>query len=766
MIKYLLFDQRAISLIVSRSTLQSVEYNQGMRLVQHICGKGNSEILEDVYIEYNNNGVLFVGKRTDSDESQKGDKIFCVDLTTCNILSEESNPTNLLIVMQKVFRTALKIWNRQPFSSSERINQTKSIVFPFVMPDRRRIVIERSNNVDRLTKRNISFPLLAYKYSSEDPHGEEKVDTSILAKAGEAYVARRYQIQGLFPVTETYTNTDSTPALGQTVGGKLERKDNFAYWNYETQYKNLTESQKYIVDYDNLDRPLRIDGAAGTGKTLSLLMRAYRLLVSYKEKKQPYRIIFFSHSVSTCEQGKEIFSNYPLGTSFMDPSSEQTIRFTTLLEFCEKFSKIESTSVLDYDAGNAKSYQLQLIQQVLEEAKNNYTINTYLPLLSNNVQEVFSDLTEASIQSICSILQHEFSIQIKGRTDCTLESYIELPSIQNGLLCENKTDKEFIFRLFAEYQKILNTYNNFDVDDVILETLSRMNAPVWRRLRFEEGYDYIFVDEMHLFNINEQSVFHFLTKDYNKKDIPICFALDYCQAIGDRGNTTNDYIENAFGKIEKKKYHTVFRNSPQIANFCASIAASGVLMFQESFVNPYDTVQNNFTMQEEQKAQYTPRLYMFKNDDAMLTALGNQLDELMRNLQCKKREIAIISFVPPLASAEGAKIISERIKKNVRFVDDYCVVPENEFLLTSPYFINGQEFQAVILLGVDEGRVPQTIGTDDISQHFVKYSAYNLLYLSASRAKYCLKIMGSLLNGRSSCLEHSIEAGYLEISEL
>ena len=765
MIKYLLFDQRAISLIVSRSTLQSVEYNQGMRLVQHICGKGNSEILEDVYIEYTKEGILFVGKKTDSDQTEKGDRIFCVDLTTCNILSEESNPANLLIVMQKVFRTALKIWNRQPFSSSERINQTKSIVFPFVIPDRRRLVIERSNNVDRLMKRNICFPLLAYKYSSEDPHGEEKVDTSILAKAGEEYIAKRYQIQGLFPVTETYTNTDLTSALGQTVGGKLERKDNFAYWNYGTQYKNLTESQKYIVDYDNLDRPLRIDGAAGTGKTLSLLMRAYRLLVSYKEKKQPYRIIFFSHSVSTCEQGKEIFSNYPLGTSFMDPSSKQTIRFTTLLEFCEKFSEIESTSVLDYDAGNAKSYQLQLIQQVLEEAKNNYTINTYLPLLSNNVQEVFSDLTEGSIQSVCSILQHEFSIQIKGRTDCTLEKYIELPSIQNGLLCESKTDKEFIFRLFTEYQKILNTYNNFDVDDVILETLSRMNAPVWRRLRFEEGYDYIFVDEMHLFNINEQSVFHFLTKDYNKKDIPICFALDYCQAIGDRGNTTNDYIENAFGKIEKKKYHTVFRNSPQIANFCASIAASGVLMFQKSFVNPYDTAQNNFTMQEEKKAQDTPRLYMFKNDDAMLTALGTQLDELMRSLQCKKREIAIISFVSQLASAEGAKIVSERIKKKIRFVDDYCSVPENEFILTSPYSINGLEFQAVILLGVDEGRVPQTIGTNDISQHFVKYSAYNLLYLSASRAKYCLKIMGSLLNGRSSCLEHSIEAGYLKVSE-
>lgn len=264
----------------------------------------------------------------------------------------------------------------------------------------------------------------------------------------------------------------------------------------------------------------------------------------------------------------------------MDPSSEQTIRFTTLLEFCEKFSEIESTSVLDYDAGNAKSYQLQLIQQVLEEAKNNYTINTYLPLLSKNVQEVFSDLTEGSIQSICSILQHEFSIQIKGRTDCTLEKYIELPSIQNGLLCESKTDKEFIFRLFTEYQKILNTYNNFDVDDVILETLSRMNAPVWRRLRFEEGYDYIFVDEMHLFNINEQSVFHFLTKDYNKKDIPICFALDYCQAIGDRGNTTNDYIENAFGKIEKRNIIRYLEIVLKLLIFVRLLRLQGYLCFK------------------------------------------------------------------------------------------------------------------------------------------------------------------------------------------
>jgi len=42
------------------------------------------------------------------------------------------------------------------------------------------------------------------------------------------------------------------------------------------------------------------------------------------------------------------------------------------------------------------------------------------------------------------MLQHEFSIQIKGRTDGTLEQYLTLTSIKNGICCEIQKDKELI----------------------------------------------------------------------------------------------------------------------------------------------------------------------------------------------------------------------------------------------------------------------------------------------------------------------------------
>lgn len=60
--KYLLFDENAIAVYVSEKHLQSVEFPEGKRLVEHICGSGSSELLFDTSIQYNKDGVLFVGK--------------------------------------------------------------------------------------------------------------------------------------------------------------------------------------------------------------------------------------------------------------------------------------------------------------------------------------------------------------------------------------------------------------------------------------------------------------------------------------------------------------------------------------------------------------------------------------------------------------------------------------------------------------------------------------------------------------------------------
>ena len=137
----------------------------------------------------------------------------------------------------------------------------------------------------------------------------------------------------------------------------------------------------------------------------------------------------------------------------------------------------------------------------------------------------------------------------------------------------------------------------------------------------------------------------------------------------------------------------------------------------------------------------------------------------MRTLQCKSSDIAVITFEDTLATLQGVERLSSQTGKQFFLLDSEPNSQAKDFPLASPYAINGLEFKAVILLGVDEGRVPQTAGTSDISKHFINYSAYNLLYLASSRAKYKLIILGNKLKGISSCLDHSIETGHIAVIE-
>lgn len=770
--KFLLFDFNAIFTYVNKRTLQSVEYAQGLRLIEHIRGNLDTELFEDTAIEYCDGGIIFCGKapETNLEKSTKpGEKVFCFDLTACGGIFAE-NDAALLSVFQKAFRTALKIWNRHPFSVSERVHGSKSILFPFTYPDPRRLVIERSKSTLQLEKRSIDFPLLAYKYNSEDPsQDDESVSTAVLNSAGKLFNVKRYELRRKLCNEDALPHVNGRNEAMQAITAAQEvGREDFIYWSFEDQYRHLTNPQKEVVNHVDLESPLRIDGAAGTGKTMSMIMRAYKLLEGRRKAGFSFRAAFFAHSQSTLQRNLDAFRNYPNSSLYLDANSPQYIKFSTLSDFCADFASIPLTSLVERDAGDAKTFQLMLVENVLTKPNMCDTVRTFSSLISPALRDMFDEKKTAP-DALYNMLQHEFSVQIKGRTDNTIDKYYDIPSIANGLPCNSKKDKELVFSLFCAYQDALKADGSFDVDDVVMEAMARLNAPIWRRERAESGFDYIFVDEMHLFNINEQSVFHFLTKDLHQQDIPICYALDYSQAIGDRGDVSTDYIERAFGETTKKKYNTVFRNSPQITDFCTSIAASGVLMFREYFSNPYRTTHSDFLPEDEAKSD-VPALYEYDSDEDMLASLDQHLQKIVRTLRCNPRDIAVIAFDSKLYSVQGIEDIQRQTERSFVSLNngkrgDGGKFPADKYILASPYDINGMEFQAVILLGVDEGRVPQTTGTSDVSQHFIKYSAYNLLYLAASRAKYRLVILGNRLKGRSSCLEHSIESKYLMVND-
>jgi superfamily I DNA/RNA helicase len=67
------------------------------------------------------------------------------------------------------------------------------------------------------------------------------------------------------------------------------------------------------------------------------------------------------------------------------------------------------------------------------------------------------------------------------------------------------------------------------------------------------------------------------------------------------------------------------------------------------------------------------------------------------------------------------------------------------------------EFDAVILIGVDDGRVPPTgkAVTED-SIHYLTYTAHNRLYVAITRARYRVEILGNKTYGPSKLFQNAI----------
>jgi len=82
---------------------------------------------------------------------------------------------------------------------------------------------------------------------------------------------------------------------------------------------------------------------------------------------------------------------------------------------------------------------------------------------------------------------------------------------------------------------------------------------------------------------------------------------------------------------------------------------------------------------------------------------------------------------------------------------------ENAFIVSHPDYVGGLEFKAVLIVGVDEGRVPPSDGAVRIeSKHFVEFKACNRMYVAISRARLLVEMLYSAERGQSSLLRYAL----------
>ena len=755
-IEFLGITEEAAKLIIGLRELQSVDFETSHSLLSLVSRNGQPEDAAAIGLRlhtFKNGQILTIPNEKYNTEKNT----ITIDFETFSFA--ELPPAMMLTATQKTLRFAVKYWNNLNLNNNEYLppGSTKAVIFPFPITSGTsyRVTIERSAGERRLSKRFPGKHLLAYKFGTTEGNGiKEEISTTNLQKAIEIVFDRNtYRI-------ESSQNPESRQSFICTDLNKDPLSTSLLL-GAENPYERLSSKQREFIDKP-LTLPSRIEGPAGSGKTICLVLKCLHWLRVALTVSDTAKYLFIAPSQAMAENVRYFFEVLDSQNQFGTSNEYQRVEIKTLQDVCNDFLKndIHESELLDEDTFEAKNMQLLHLVELLQSYKKDLAGHS-----SFISKELYELLDSDEIFKTAELIRHEISVVIKGRCDETFENYRIISRPLYGLPIQTEEDRKLIFDIFNQYSGILNSLSQFDVDDIAISAISKLDSPIWRRRRALEGYDAIFIDEVHLFNMNELSLVHFLTK--NQKTSPIAYAIDISQALGDIAWNDSELYESLgiTESEEKTTLSAVFRCSPSITDLAFSITSHGANIFT-NFDNPISETPYIYGKSDTEDQ---PKYYLINTHSRLIEQAFKAAERIRTSHGVKRHQIAIIFFDRILFSEaidfanNNNKPIAQLLKRgDIETIKNAEKSSANVIALAD--YTGGLEFEAVILVGVDKGRVPNTANiTSPASKMYQNYISHNRLYVAVTRARNFVWIIGEELRGTSEVLESALHNKKIEL---
>ncbi|WP_407244528.1 UvrD-helicase domain-containing protein, partial [Klebsiella pneumoniae] len=719
---FIAIESNAARKIVSERMLQSADYDKGQILARLLKDGKISDFSLDIKALSINSGIYILSKNP----NKKNLLIF--DTTTFNGFQRSSS--EVVTILQKSCRLAIKLWDKIGHSPCEKIINGTSLIallpLSFTTGKSYKVILDKSPDKERQEKRNESS-FLIFQDGYDTAENEPKLANFRKAKEGFLEI----DPLTLFKSSENQSDPSSSYLSVSEIheAGNLNNPHmGLDYWT-----KNLTESQKKFVFSESFG-PDILKGAAGTGKTLSLILRSVVQLKNAKKTDNQLRAIFITHSIATKNNIENLIASNG-GDEFINSGKLQSIEVTTLQEWCinNLGNRISATEYLDSDALESKQLQLLYINEALED----FFIKDYagsLNFISPKLKKFFGNNDPWGISIL---LQEEISTYIKGRAGDDLKTYMSLPRTKNIIPIENDDDFKTIFSIYNKYQEKLIALNLFDSDDITLSALKETSTPIWKRRRMTAGFDIMYIDETHLFNINELSLFHNLLKPNSNH---IVFTMDRSQATGDTTITKEDVAKELDANLANEHgLSAVFRSSEHIINLASCVLASGATLFQE-LENPLAESMTGHTSLIEDKC-CVPYIITKQNASEVYRASFSFVDHIAQELDISKSDVLIVPCTDQVfkelknfAESNDKEYISIERRGDNLAVE--AAATNNLYVIGGMDYIGGLEFSVVVIVGADSDKFPEQSTYTGESLHFINYSSFNKLYVAITRAKY------------------------------
>lgn len=514
--------------------------------------------------------------------------------------------------------------------------------------------------------------------------------------------------------------------------------------------RRLTAAQRRFVEHP-LTSGVRLVGPAGTGKTIALVVKCLRDL----KRTQSKRFLFLTHAAKTANDVEAlILSMEPeLALNYL-ASDRPKLVVTTLWSLANRQMRydLDGLTPVSLDGHEGREFQADVLNDVIDEFLSGDWI-AYRSACS----QPFIDYIESPRDSK---VRRFFLWELLNEFACVLDaegvkSQYDLRQQYLGekrkgwmMVLTSKEERQVVLDLYDRFRASLRSMKAIGGDQMVTDFLNHLDSFRWEATREEEGYDAVFVDELHLFNRQERMVFRHLLRStvgnpavfmaYDAKQSPRDTFLNLPSADAKH----LDFWRDAkLGNVEKIELIDVFRYTPQIARTLSCI--------DEAFPGQdLDDDWPKYSGISKIDDGPVPTLCTLASTVATYTVVFNRARALQRSLGREGR-VAVLCASNELF---GRYLRFTELRDSFYAItsrDEASAINANarRFLFSMPEYVAGMQFDTVLLIDVNQGEVPQG---PYAAAALRKFAAQ--VYLGASRAERQLEIYASKEHGGAAAL--------------
>lgn len=513
----------------------------------------------------------------------------------------------------------------------------------------------------------------------------------------------------------------------------------------------LNPEQMEFVDKPHLD-PVRLRGAAGTGKTQAMAVKCLKDLYDDDDAGGDKSFAFLTHSAALAHDVlRSMFHS-------LDPdekwaklrtrSGRPKLWFGTLYEMAEnRLNFIEKgLEPLSLDGREGRAFQELLISDSIANLRKDPEAQLRAFPAGKFLAERID--VDALSPALISDIQNEFACSLDAenvrRGNDASEKYLKAPRQTWQMKLPTEADRDLLLLIYEEYRRQLRDAMVLSMDQLIADFARYLNTHEWDQLKEDQGYDVLFVDEYHYFNRLETMTFQKLFKQRAAQNgrWPVFMAYDLKQSTtdGSIGGGIQRFKNPGIGVSTSVVLDKVYRSTPQIGEFLADLDASFPTLDLEGEYALYSGIS-------QKDPGDTPKLLTFETNVNLIDEVTSLAQRMARDIDGKGREVAILCANSELfdiyrkAGRIRDRIVSIESRedlKELRYSKSRCV-------FSMPEYVAGLQFEIVFLIHLDKSEI-----IDEDRNLYQWRQHLSRAYLGATRAKSKLFIASSNERGGPS----------------